>query len=57
MDQDNPRDTEFFTTKRRENENNEELIYMRVEDKLRLLEQFPELKQKFRSKFLDKFND
>ena len=57
VDQENPRNTEFYTTKRRENENNEEVIYMRVEDKLRLLEQFPDLKEQFRSKFLDKFND
>lgn len=56
-DQDNPRNTEFFTTKRRENENGEEVIFMKVEDKLKLLEQFPELQEKFRKKFLDKFND
>lgn len=30
---------------------------MRVEDKLKLLDQFPELLKQFSSKFLDKFND
>lgn len=56
-DQDNPRSIDFFTTKRRENENGEEVIFMKTEDKIKLLEQFPELLDKFKAKFLDKFND
>lgn len=56
-DQENPRNTDFYTTKRRENEDGEEVIYMRVEDKLKLLEQFPELREKFQEKHLSKFND
>lgn len=56
-DQENPRNTDFFIPKRREVESGEEMILMRIEDKLKLLDQFPELRQKFAEKFLDKFND
>lgn len=56
-EQENPRNTDFFVPKRREGENGEEMILMKAEDKLRLLDQFPELRKKFVEKFLDKFND
>lgn len=56
-EQENPINTDFFVPKRREGDNGEDLILMRIEDKLRLLEQFPQLKAKFESNFLGKFND
>lgn len=56
-EQENPRDSQFFVTKRAFNENKEERIEMRFEDKVKLLEQFPELREKFQKLHLEKFND
>lgn len=56
-EQENPINTDFFVPKRREGDGGDEIILMKVEDKLRLLDQFPVLKAKFESKFLGKFND
>lgn len=56
-EQENPRDSQFFVTKRAFNENKEERIEMRFEDKVKLLEQFPELREKFQQLHLEKFND
>jgi hypothetical protein len=56
-EQENPRNTDFFVPRRREGENGEEMILMRVEDKLKLLDQFPDLRKHFQDRFLDKFND
>lgn len=55
--QDNPTNSDFFVTKRRQNEYGEEVIFMRQEDKIKLLDQFPELRNQFENLFLHKFND
>lgn len=56
-EQENPRNSDFFITKRRENENKEEMIIMRIEDKEKLLEQFPELREKYKKLHLESFHD
>lgn len=56
-EQELPRDSQFFVTKRAFNENKEERIEMRFEDKVKLLEQFPELRDRFQKLHLEKFND
>src|SRR3990167_4822928 len=63
-DQENPRNTNFFSAAKREKPNGDkgdELVYMKLEDKLRILEQFPELKKQFDETFqrnyYENFND
>ena len=52
-EQELPRNAEFFTTNRREHEGKEHIL-MKPEDKQRLLEQFPELREQYQSRMLDK---
>lgn len=56
-EQENPKNTDFYLPKRREREKGEELVFMKYEDKLFLLDQHPQLKKIYQDKFGGQFED